>query len=229
MKVDEFKDQLQILKNTNESNKKTIFNMSNSILTSKKLFNKILSSQELPLYLSDKMSRKPWNFKLIFFKMLDNKCLKQGDKNKLGDIQATYKEFQNLQALEQTFPQKIIKTFNEFIANHDIILPSVFPGNSGHRNYFFDWYSAFFNGTYLLDDYVIIEQQQTNKPLIKIFWKADMSPQLIFSFYHSSKLKYPEYSVYITKIHASLDEHKNNKFLIRYRVNQDGSLGEKII
>ena len=53
MKVDEFKDQLQILKNTNESNKKTIFNMSNSIVTMKKLFNKLMTSGELPYYLEE--------------------------------------------------------------------------------------------------------------------------------------------------------------------------------
>ena len=58
MKVDEFKDQLQILKNTNESNKKTIFNMTNSILTIKKPLNKLITSSELQSQLKEMKNLK---------------------------------------------------------------------------------------------------------------------------------------------------------------------------
>ena len=112
MKVDEFKDQLQILKNTNESNKKTIFNMSNSILTMKKLFNKLITSSELPSYqkemknlknvqerlrqqyLREQESQKfyrenpnaplPWNFEMLVTKAFNNRVQNEWDKSKLG-------------------------------------------------------------------------------------------------------------------------------------------------
>ena len=178
MKVDEFKDQLQILKNTNESNKKTIFKMSKSILTMKKLFDKILNSKELPSYLEEKLiytfnkqnpSAKSWYLEWILTQAFNNKSQKEGDKNKLGDSGYTFKQYESLQSLKLTLPKQAIKTFNEFVAKHQIILPLVLPAHYNHSTYSFDWNSIFLDGPFFNGISLLIEHNQNDKPMFQIY------------------------------------------------------------
>jgi hypothetical protein len=99
--------------------------MSNSILTMKKLFNKLITSSELPSYqkemknlknvqerlrqeyLREQESQKfyrenlnaalPWDFELIVTKAFNNKGQKGGDKNKLdGGGGCPFKQFSSI-------------------------------------------------------------------------------------------------------------------------------------
>ena len=59
-----------------------------------------------------------------------------------------------------TLPQpKAFKTFNEWIAKHQIILPSALPAHINHSTISFDWNSAVYNGPFVgRDNIPFIEQ-----------------------------------------------------------------------
>ena len=236
MKVDEFKDQLQILKNTNESNKKTIFNMSNSKLTIKKLLNKIITNQELPSYLKELKTQKffrentnsrTWDFEQIFNDTFNNKEQKVGDTNKIGSTGKPFRQFDNLQALKQTLPTAALRRFSEIIAKHQIILPSALPAHIDHSTYSFDWNSSVLSGPFIDDHFLLIEQQQTDRPLFQIVWIPNNSECLFVYIFNPSDKSKRLYSVCIGTSQALLFDYTTDEYLYRYNVNSDGSLGNR--
>ena len=111
-------------------------------------------------YKSGKKSRK-FDILQMILSAHNNKNQNQQDKYKLGSNNGSYKQFESLQALNQTLPKTQIKTLNEFIAKHEIILPSVLPEHYSHS--YLDLSSATFNGPFVRGAYLIIEQHQTDK------------------------------------------------------------------
>ena len=106
----------------------------------------------------------------------------------------------SLWALKSTLPTTLVKTFNEWIAKHQIILPSALPAHIDHSSYSFHWNSAAFSGPFIDGHRLSIEQQQTSRPLFKITWSLRVSKYLDVFFYNpSDKIKL----LYYVSINAS--------------------------
>ena len=171
------------------------------------------------------ISSKPWGFEEIVTKAFNNKTQIKGEKNKFGTPVGSYKPFDSLQTLVSTLPINLIKTFNECVARHQILLPSAYPANCDQSTYSFDWNSAVFNGPFFDGSELIIEQQQTDRPFMQIYWRPNESKKLRVIFFKPFD-KYREvYRVYISAHEAYLFDCADHQYLFRYILNSDGSLG----
>ena len=129
----------------------------------------------------------------------------------------------------QTLPRpQALRTFSEWIAKHQIILSCALPAHIDHSTYSFDWNSAVFNGPFD-NGYgdILIEQQQTDRPLFQIYWKPNDSEYLVVYFYNPSDKSEPLYSIDINASQAYLYDYTTSKALYHYNVNSDGSLGKR--
>ena len=152
--------------------------------------------------------------------------VKEGNLNQLGSSTGRpFKQFESVQTLIQTVPKKPIKTLNEFKAKHDLILPSVLPENCDHSTYSFDWNSAVFNGPFVTGTELLLEQQQTDRPMFMIVWDSNNSENLRVYFFNPSRKGNCKYSVHITAAEAYLRDWTNRQNSYHYNLNSDGSLG----
>ena len=173
---------------------------------------------------------RPWDFEQIVTKAFNNKGQKVGDKSQLWDGSDSFKQFDSLQALMQTLPRpQAFRTFFECIAKHPIFLPCALPAHIDLSTYSFDWNSAVFNGPFDNGNGVLlIEQQQTDRPLFMIVWDPNDSEYLTVNFFNPSDKSKQLYYVYINASEAWLDDETTGKTLYHYYVNSDGSLGSQI-
>ena len=175
-------------------------------------------------YKSGKKSRQ-FDILQMILSAYNNKDQKQGDENQLGYTGSSFKQFDSLQAMKETLPPSALRTFSEFIAKHQIISPSVLPAHIDHNTYSFDWNSDIFNGPFVYQEYLFIEQQQADRPLFLIIWNPNTSKFLEFTFYNPFDKSTPLYSVCIDGSSTYLYDHITSRQSYRYYVNSDGSLG----
>jgi hypothetical protein len=162
-----------------------------------------------------------------------NKYQKEGDENKFTETGSyTYKHFESFDALRATFASAtILKTLNLFLEKHNVFHPSVIPDDLDPDTYSLDIKSAVLHGPFIHNpfQYMSLEQQQCDKPLFVILWKPNNLNWLEVDFHKPSKFGRSEYCVAVNENFVFIKDKATKNYIIEYKVNSDGTLGERTI
>ena len=143
----------------------------------------------------------------------------------LGNLRYSYLEFESLQELKLTLPFELFKTLDEFRDKHELFLPQILHENQNQGDYDFDWISATFHGIFCYNkSSFCVEQRKKNKALFLINWGHEL---LEILFYKYNELGPLNYLIKITPTLVDMYDNSRTKILHRYKVNPDGSLGQK--
>ena len=262
MKVDEFKDQLQILNTKLEKNKETIFKITKHGKKQKNLLKHILSYSKLPEYLKemslieekikiiredqllakeildlethspfDSLQPTKFNINHFLIKAYENKNLSENTKATFEHRYmsfGSYKRAHSIQALFSNLPKRPIYTLDQWLLKHPILLPQ-FPSFDSFSSTI-DLNKTSFQGPFVnMDNQMVIEQQKVSAPLFVIQWDPQNKYGLSLFFYKWNDRKNYIYSLLIRNSQIQLQENISQKVFIKYAVNQDGSLGAKLI
>ena len=236
MKVDEFKDQLQILNTKLEKNKETIFKMTKHNLYLKNSFSKIMTCTQLPEYLAeikiklDSLNKCSFNIMQILTLAYNNLDQSQFGKGKfITGQEFKYKKFASLSTFMSTFPKKQIIALTQWLEKNEIFQHQIIPSNSFLKNqqrYKLDLKNNTFYGPFACNQQVCIEQQSYDKPMFRIQW--NQNDDLLLEIYFFSNDYKVEYVLKIFLSEIYILNKRTRSCTHRYAVNTDGSLGRKI-
>ena len=165
---------------------------------------------------------QPFDFEEIVKKGFQNKQQKDTDKSKMPSSDQLLFKFDSEQSLINTLPKTRIKILKQFIAKHEIFLPSMFPPGFNLTNYSFDINSTIFHGPFCVStNRYRVDHQQPDKPRFDVFWQSDDSNFLKIYFYkHNAG----------SSCYKLLMDSRTLTFngTTKYKITSDGNLGDKI-
>ena len=164
----------------------------------------------------------------ILHKVHKNTNQNQGDTGKLwGGDKWSYKHFGNFKDLLDSIPKRTIKTLSQWTQKHQIFLESSLPKGADPNKYFFDAQSSEFHGPFAHSDGRLrIEQQNPAKPRFIIMWNPS-EPSYFSVYFLTPYCKSPKSFLVINSQYVNITDRASNKTLHHYKLNSDGSLGDK--
>ena len=162
---------------------------------------------------------------LMLRKACQNKNQKEDDRAKLHHTSLLLKDFDSEQDLLETLPKDALKTFDLFIQRHGFFRPWLHPSQDNHINYPFSMDKAVVNGPF--GDETCL-QVESDEPKFYLKWEPNDHTYLAAGFFDSNG-EVMLYCIVIRSSEVWLRDCTSNKLIHEYKVNSDGSLGEKTI
>jgi hypothetical protein len=135
------------------------------------------------------------------------------------------KDFDSEQDLLETLPKDALKTFDLFIQRHGFFRPWLHPSQDNLINYPFSMDKAVVNGPF--GDETCL-QVESDEPKFYLKWEPNDHTYLAAGFFDSNG-EVMLYCIVIRSSEVWLRDCTSNKLIHEYKVNSDGSLGEKTI